>query len=604
MLFVSEGCRALLGIAPDELTSGRVVYNELIDQHEREAVWQKTQVNLNAGQALGVEYRVRHADGTWRWVWDRARAIRSASGDIVALEGLILDVTARNTAEQELVRARDNLTDAVESLDHNMILWDRDDRLVLFTRHLYDQYPSADEYFKVGRTFAEILRAAVEGGTFVAPPGQTNEQFAAERIAHHKAVDGTVLARHLPNGRVLHISEHRAPSGGIVSVGRDVTELLKIEEQLREAHRMDAIGRLTGGLAHDLNNYLAVVIGNLDMLAAHKHLDPEVPILIAGAVAGALRGAELTSSLLAFSRRQSLDPRVTDVGQRVGKVAKLAEHTIGENIAVKVNTSSALWPVKIDGAQLDACIANLINNARDAMPDGGTLSISMRNATADDRHAPAGDHVLIELADTGVGMSAETLARVFEPFFTTKEPRHGTGLGLSMVYGFVHQSGGVIDVASRPGEGTTVRIFLARAAEAGPVRAARRKASTLPGGSERILLVEDNDQVRAVAAEQLTSLGYGVVETENGDTALALLEKKGDEFDLVFTDMMMPGGIDGFELAQLVLERWPGKKVLLTSGFSGGVADELEEQATGIIVLRKPYRKADLARAVRVALLT
>ena len=230
------------------------------------------------------------------------------------------------------------------------------------------------------------------------------------------------------------------------------------------------------------------------------------------------------------------------------------------------------------------------------------LSISIRNATADDEHAPPGDYVLIELADTGVGMSAETLARIFEPFFTTKGPRHGTGLGLSTVHGFVHQSGGVIDVASRPGEGTTVRIFLARAAEADPVQAARRKASTLPGGSERILLVEDNDQVRAVAAEQLTSLVYGVVETENGDTALALLEKKGDEFDLVFTDMMMPGQIDGFELAQLVLERWPGKKVLLTSGFSGGVADELEEQAAGVTVLRKPYRKADLARAVRAAL--
>ena len=300
--------------------------------------------------------------------------------------------------------------------------------------------------------------------------------------------------------------------------------------------------------------------------------------------------------------KPSLHPKVSDIGQRVGEVAKLVKRTIGEIIVVEVSTPVGLWPVKIDGAQLDTCIVNLTDNAREAMLKGGTLSISVRNATAKDESAPAGDHVVIELADTGIGMDAETLARVYESFFTTKGPKHGTGLGLSMVHGFVHQSGGVIDIASELGEGTTVRLFLPRAVEAGAVSAGRPKAGSLPHGSERILLVEDNEQVRAVAVEQLTSLGYCVVETENGDTALALLEKKSGEFDLVFSDMTMPGLVDGFELAQLVLERWPSKKVLLTSGFSGGVGDKLEEQAMGVTVIRKPYRKADLARAVRATL--
>jgi CheY-like chemotaxis protein len=377
-------------------------------------------------------------------------------------------------------------------------------------------------------------------------------------------------------------------------------------EQLREAQKMEAIGRLTGGLAHDLNNYLAVIMGNLDLLTDVTDAGSEASKLIEAAIGGALRGAELTRSLLAFSRRQPLDSRVIDVGARIANVTAMLKRTIGENIAIELHAAEGLWPVKIDGAQLDTCVVNLANNARDAMPNGGKWSIALSNVSAQDADPaaagpPPGDHVLIEFTDTGMGMSQTTLTRIFEPFFTTKGPGHGTGLGLSMAHGFVHQSHGTIRVTSRPGEGTSVCIYLPRALEAVAVAPVQPKAAPLPGGHERILLVEDNEHVRATASDQLGSLGYVVVAAESGDAALALLEKNPSGFDLLFSDVMMPGQIDGFELARIALERWPQMPTLMASGFAGGAGPALEDKESerGFTVLRKPYRKAELARAVR-----
>ncbi len=601
MQFVSEGCRDLLGIAPEDLTGGRVIYNDLVHPHEREALWLKVQADFETGQAFELEYRVRHADGTWRWVWDRANAIRSPDGKVIGLEGLILNINARKVAEQEGSRARDNLVDAIDSLNHNLILYDRDDRLVLFTRHIYEQYPRADEYFVVGHTFEQIFRQAMARGEASVPPGMSAEQFIAERIARHNAADGTVITRHLVDGRIMHISEHRAQSGGIVAIGRDVTHQLKIEQQLREAQRMDAIGRLTGGLAHDLNNYLAVIMGNLDLLAGRMHVDPEVPKLIEGAVGGTMRGAELTRSLLAFSRRQPLAPKVLDIGERVKGVVQLLRRTIGEKVVVDIDIASSLWPVKIDGAQLDSCIVNLANNARDAMSGGGRIAISVRNAMDEPDSTLPPEQVLIEFRDFGTGMAPETLAQAFEPFFTTKGAGHGTGLGLSMVYGFVHQSGGVVRMQSEPGKGTVVRIFLPRTLQAAPAGKSALHEDA-PHGSERILVVEDNDLVRAIAVEQLISLGYDTVEADSGDAALMLLERNGRAFDLVFTDLVMPGRIDGYELAELVRQRWPELTVLMTSGYTGDFTGKAEEKTFNANMLRKPYRRADLAAAIRATL--
>lgn len=599
MLFVSDGCHGLLGRSPEELTSGAVTFNGLIHPDERQKVWDKVQSDYRAGDSFELEYRLRHADGSWRWVQDRARAIRSESGDVVMLEGLILDIDARKQAEQQLEKMHDTLIDAIQSVNDNLIIYDRDDRLVLFTRHLAEQYRNSEKYFRVGRTFEEIFRDVVDSGSFPMTVGSDKEKLIAERVEAHRRADGTVMVRHLQNGRVLHISEHRSQSGGIVAIGRDVTDQVKMEAQLRESQRMEAIGKLTGGLAHDLNNYLAVIMGNLDMLAERPHLDAETPKLIRGALAGVRRGAELTRSLLAFSRRQPLDPRIIDLEARITAVGRLLARTIGEKISLEVDLTPGLWLVKIDGAQLDSAMVNLANNARDAMPDGGVLRIAARNAPEGTEGAPPGDHVLIEVSDTGTGMGADTVAMAFEPFFTTKGPGHGTGLGLSMVHGFVHQSGGVIRLESTPGQGTTVRIYLPRCLETIERDGAARGRPVLPGGSERILVVEDNEFVRETVVEQLRSLGYTVKDVDSGDAAVALLDRSPQEFDLVLTDMVMPGAVDGSALARLAAQRWPALRVLLTSGFSGGEADPEEE---GMAVLRKPYRKADLANAVRAAL--
>jgi CheY-like chemotaxis protein len=355
-------------------------------------------------------------------------------------------------------------------------------------------------------------------------------------------------------------------------------------------------------LAHDLNNYLAAIMGNLDLLSERPHADPEIPRLIEGALAGAQHGAELTRSLLAFSRRQPLNPRILNVGERIGNIVRLLKRTIGEKINLDVQVASGLWPVEIDGAQLDSAVVNIANNARDAMPEGGTLTIVVRNATPGAAEQPAGDHVLVEVIDTGSGMDDAAIARAFEPFFSTKGPGHGTGLGLSMVHGFVHQSGGTIRLVSAPARGTTVQLFLPRTLRqaAGPVALTGRGA--LPRGTENVVVVEDNADVRAMVVAQLESLGYRVVEAQSGDAALTILDERAGEFDLVMTDIVMSGKVDGLALARTVRERWPRLAVLLTTGFADVAGDAGDGKAVDFAVLRKPYRKADIARAVRAVL--
>ncbi len=598
--FASEGARELLAVAPEQLTDGTVIYLELIHPDDRPRIWQKWQDDSAVGQTFELEYRVRHGDGSWRWVIDRAHGVRDEIGEIVRLEGLVIDVTARKEAERELARVRDNLLDAIESLDQNMILYDREDRLVLMTHHIQEHYVQADLYFVAGRTFEEIFRATVEAGVTAVPPDQTKEQFVADRLERHRRADGSVTVRRLPDGRVLHIAEHHSQSGGIVATGRDVTEMLELEQKLHEAQRMEAIGQLSGGLAHDLNNYLAVVMGNLDLLAECSPADPDVLRFANAALAGAQRCAELTRNLLAFSQLQPLSPKVLDVGKRIGDVTRLLKHGLGEGIILEVHVDPDLWPVEIDGTQFDSAITKLVNNACEGMPGGGTLNIVARNTSTDTAETPAADGILIEVTDTGTGMDKETLAQAFEPFFSTKEAGHGIGFGLSMVHGFVHQSGGEIRLQSIVGKGTTVRLMLPRAPERRTDPAKPVIGSSTSGGAERILFVEDNEYVRETVIGQLKSLGYHVSDVESGDEAMVLLEQSAAEFDLVFSDVVMPGTIDGSALARIVGARWPRLRVLLTSGFSDDVLDSTDRKAFNF--LSKPYRKADLARAVRAAL--
>ena len=421
-----------------------------------------------------------------------------------------------------------------------------------------------------------------------------------------------------PNGATLIVEEQieavHDSNGAIVGqtgVIQDITTRQTMTSQLAQATKMEAIGNLTGGLAHDFNNYLGIIIGNLDLVIEDLAADSAAKPLLDSALQGALSGAELTKSLLAFSRQQPLDPQINDINLRIEAMVKILQRTIGNNVALKLMLAPDIWPVRIDGAQFDSCIINLANNARDSMARGGSLIFSTRNTQLDDDYAKMnlgvvpGEYVLILVADTGSGMWYETLAHVFEPFFTTKGQKHGTGLGLSMVHGFVRQSAGHIKITSEIGFGTIMRIYLPREAHGVVAAVAADKTNQVTAArTETILAVDDNDQMLHTVVAQLESFGYQVIAVSSGEAAIAILDQGDRHVDLLFTDVVMPGGMNGTELAKRAQSRRPGLKVLLTSGFPGAVLGDLDSggDITNFSLLSKPYRKEELDRAIRTAL--
>jgi PAS domain S-box-containing protein len=393
---------------------------------------------------------------------------------------------------------------------------------------------------------------------------------------------------------------------GIMYAVTDITERKKLETQLRQAQKMEAVGTLTGGLAHDFNNHLGVIILNLDVLRERLPADPEAEELASEAMAAAMRGAELIRRLLAFARRQPLQPQRTDINALVAEITKLLKRTLGEEIRITLDLAEGVWPTVIDPAQLESSLANLATNARDAMPHGGELTIATGNRHLDadyaSEHAEVtpGDYAMLEVSDSGSGMPPHVLAQVFEPFFTTKAPGKGTGLGLSMVYGFIKQSGGHINVYSEVGVGTTVRLYLPRADAGAENRETVAPHAFARGGGETVLAVEDNPILRRVVVRQLGELGYRVLEAETAGDALKLLER--DTAAVLFTDVVLPGGVNGYELARTALARWPGLKIVLTSGFPENRINADGTLSNDVKLLSKPYRKEDIARVIREAL--
>jgi PAS domain S-box-containing protein len=403
------------------------------------------------------------------------------------------------------------------------------------------------------------------------------------------------------------VSEHMTEDGPILLMAiRDVTGRKAIEGQLRQAMKMEAIGNLTGGMAHDFNNLLSVVIGNLDLLREQLERGTPPDELASEALQAALRGAELTNRLLAFARRQPLQPKVIDVNQLIEGVHRLLDRTLGANVEISLRLDGDLWPVVVDPVQFEACLVNLAANARDAMPRGGKLQIVTANRHLDEDYAgihpglAAGDYAMVEVGDTGSGIAPEIVDKIFEPFFTTKQEGRGTGLGLSMVFGFMKQSNGHINVYSEPGVGTTFRLYLPRSAIA--AERARSPGATpfALGEAETILAVEDNPKLRALVVRQLSQLGYRCLEAEDGPSALKVLETH--KVHLLFSDVIMPGGMSGYELGRAAMSRWPKLKVLLTSGFPEEKINGNGQPPWNMRLLLKPYRKEELALLLRQVL--
>ncbi|UPG94186.1 response regulator [Luteibacter aegosomatissinici] len=417
-------------------------------------------------------------------------------------------------------------------------------------------------------------------------------RLSLETLSAAAAGEAVILATFRPTGG------DQAWMGPRGDGSADITQ-----DQLRQAQKMDAIGKLTGGVAHDFNNLLQVISGNLQLLAADVAGNPRAERRVANAMAGVTRGSRLAAQLLAFGRRQPLAPKVVNIGRFVREMDDLLRRSLGEAIEVETVVAGGLWNTQVDVGNVENALLNLAINARDAMAGQGRLTIEAGNALLDEAYAKAhgdlkaGQYVMLAVTDTGTGIAPEVLAQVFEPFFTTKPEGEGTGLGLSMVYGFVKQSGGHIKIYSEPGHGTTVKIYLPRSTQSED-RLVALDEGGVRGGDETILVAEDDDDVRETVVGMLADLGYRVLKARDAESALSIMES-GIAVDLLFTDVVMPGPLRSPELARKAVERQPGMAVLFTSGYTenaivhGGRLDE------GVELLSKPYTRDALARRVR-----
>lgn len=530
----------------------------------------------------------------------RALDWRAGNGSTVCLR---FDITEAKRREEELRDVERTLQGAIEGLPASFMLWDAKGRLVMWNSHVREVYGETYEQFRPGMSyeeFAALVSPLIEG---------TPEEQCAQterRIALFRSAPNTSEIQ-LGDGRALRLVNWRTADGATVSIRFDITAEKLRDNELRQAQKMDALGQLTGGIAHDFNNLLTVIIGNTDLLMLKKAEHGEAQALVAMIRSAALRGAELTAQLLAYSRKQALRPQSLDVNRLVLRISEMLQRVLGEHIHIETVLAAGLWPALADAPQLESAILNLAVNARDAMPEGGKLTLETANFRLDEQYTALhtevtpGQYVLLAVTDTGVGMGPDTIEHAFEPFFTTKEPGKGTGLGLSMVYGFVKQSGGHVKIYSEPGRGTSVKVYLPRGDRAAIAGDAPLAAPTTPMGTETILVVEDEELVRRTAVAQLAVLGYRVTEAPDGASAMALL--KGQEaFDLLFTDVVLPGGIMGSELAQQARAIRPSLRVLFTSGYTENAIVHQGTLDSGVQLLTKPYTKDALARKVRSVL--
>ena len=421
-----------------------------------------------------------------------------------------------------------------------------------------------------------------------------------------------IIVRPLRGGHEIHlvisgrpIREKSGAIGGAALVYHDITASRDTERRLREAQKLEAIGKLTGGVAHDFNNMLTVITGTTETLVTYLKDRPDLRAVASLIDNAAERCAELVKHLLAFARKQPLQPHNVDLNKAVADIARLLRPTLGEQIEIATILTKDVTPVHIDASQLANAVVNMAINARDAMPNGGKLLLETCNTVLDEAYVAAnpdtlaGHYVMLAISDTGTGMPPEVLEHVFEPFFTTKDIGKGTGLGLSMVYGFVKQSGGHIKIYSEEGVGTTIRLYLPPAQ--GRIDAIAENDAEAAGGSETILVVEDDALVRGFVITQLKNLGYKTISANDARAAMAVVDR-GEPFDLLFTDVIMPGGMSGRELAQAVAKRRPNVRVLYTSGYTDNAVVHHGRLDEGVLLLTKPYRKPELARMVRQAL--
>lgn len=576
---------------------------------DRDALLAKMgEVKIQGDEIFSV-FRIICPSGDIRYIRSNAMVLRDVEGVVTRMIGICIDDTSREIAQKALHTANAELSFQKRALDEHAIVsiansqgdityanerfcnifgYSREDLLGKNTRFLLGGN-RPDSFYN------DIKSDIVLGKTW---SGDIEFKTKANDAAW---VSATIVPSKSEFGKVT----------GFISIGTDITQIKRAEKALLRSQKMESVGELAGGLAHDFNNLLGIIIGNLDLIsdAADSQEGPKVlNHRLEVAQTAALRGSTLTRSLLEFARQSDEGHSPVDVGVVISGFEDLIRKSLTAVISLETSLPDNLFLVELNPADLEDCLINLSLNARDAMPDGGTLTITAENRTIDtswtdaDINLPTGDYLEIVVSDTGNGMTREICDKIFDPFFTTKGKADGTGLGLSIVYGFIQRAKGFISVASQLGEGTVFKMYFPRSiVEPDEKNKPAWSIATKPNGNETILVVDDEEELAIIAQSALAALGYKVLCADNGDTALEILENN-PMIDLVFSDIVMPGGITGLDLASIISKHYADIKIILTSGFAGGVDSPESDTGAPYKMIKKPYRASELARRVREAL--
>jgi two-component system, cell cycle sensor histidine kinase and response regulator CckA len=599
LTYVSDGCRALSGRDAGAWLSAPDFGADFIDAADRERVVEALGRAAGSSERQELEYRLVAPDGGVVWVMNAFRGLTDGQGRR-PVNGVIVDLTRRKEAElallQQLSRSEEEYRSLFDVHPNPVWVYDLETlRFLAVNEATVRQYGWSRQEL-ASMTIADI-RPPEDVATMIAAVSNVSDGFTRSGPWHHQKRDGTVFA--------VEISSHTTTFGGRraeVVMAVDVSDRRALEQQLLQAQKMEAVGQLAGGVAHDFNNLALVIAGHADLLLERPDHDERVRQSALEIRRAADQASALARQLLAFSRRQVLRPVEIDVGDVVGELVPMLSRLIGDNIALSTQLAPDLGTVRADPAQLRQVVMNLALNARDAMPGGGRLSIETSGRALDEQLAEArlelaaGQYVVLAVSDTGRGMDEATRERIFEPFFTTKEPGKGTGLGLSTVFGIVKQSGGSIWVYSELDRGTTFKVYLPRHSAGRPAEAEPQAEPDLTPASGTLLLVEDHEQVRTLVHLLLEKQGYTVLAAASGGEALAAAAAHDGTIELMITDLVMPG-MDGKELAGRLRELRPDVRVLYTSGYAQGMV-EGHELDDGDAFLPKPYDQPELAAAI------
>lgn len=600
-IYGSLGPAPGLGTDPAEISLERAI--NAIHPKDADRAREAFQQSITEGTDFESTHRVRFSEQHTVFLHLIGEAVRDDDGTITGMRGTMQDVTAERESERALERAKDKLSLAQRiagignydfEMAKNEVTGSAEFLCILGLEAEQKGGITTKEYFDLvhpddqDRLYAEASASRKSGENF------STEYRIITREGTEKHVLGFVIPQFGDDEEFF----------GFMGTLQDVTALKQAEQQLRQAQKMEAVGQLTGGIAHDFNNLLAIIIGNLDLARIRARSDPQLVQMLEVGLSASERGAELTRQLLAYSRRQTLVPQPTDANEITSQMLRLGRRALGESIEVKFEPVEDAWWVDIDPAQLESALLNLAINARDAMSDGGTLTIRTQNLTIGEppegvpNRLPAGDYVEFEVTDTGTGMSEEIQQKVFEPFFTTKDVGQGSGLGLSMVYGFAKQSGGQVNIASTVGEGTTIYLYLPRAISETHERTEQRSEAVERGSpDETVLIVEDDPHVRDLAISLVESLGYSVMQAGDPTTALEIVES-GAQVDLLLSDVILGKDMNGVELANRVREDHPSVEILLMSGNAREAFEKNGRRGDRHDLIGKPFRRADLARKI------